>query len=112
MEISETELFLAYRQAKCALHQERQGIGRIRLARSEQRLPALIRDLRERLRKSPGWFTGLDLGELWLVPKRATPSPNRSGVSYIGGDSISKLKRLDLRPHLAPSSAFAIVEIL
>lgn len=110
--MTETELFLAYRQAKCGLYQEQHGMGRIELAQSEQRLPSILARLQRRLRRHPGWFTGIRLGQMWVVPKKATPLENRSGVSFVGGESVSRLKRMDLRPHVTPSIEFAIVEIL
>lgn len=111
MEFSEAELFLAYRQAKIALHQERFGLGRIAVARSEVRLPEIIRRLRRQLRHKPGWFSGLPLGRVWLVPKKADMA-KRKGIITIGADFICRTERLSIRPHVTPSIEFAVVEIL
>src|SRR5256885_230609 len=102
MEISDTEIFLAFRQAKQALYQEQHGMGRIELARAERSLPGVVRNLRTRLRRQPGWFSGLPLGQLWLLPKKAELAPNKSGITSVGGSYIARVAELRLRPHLTP----------
>src|SRR5438876_227374 len=98
MEVSEVEVFLAYRQAKNAIYQEQRGFGRIELARAEERLPQLVTSLRRHLHRTDRWFTGIHLGQLWLLPKKAAPEAIRSGVVNIGGDYLSRVERLTVRP--------------
>jgi predicted amidohydrolase len=50
--------------------------------------------------------------EVWLVPKKATPRPNRSGVTRIGAQYESPLASLTVRSHLTPAVEFATVEVL
>src|SRR5262245_19186823 len=112
MDVSTAELLLAYRQAKVSLHQEQHGPMRLIWAREEQRLPTLVANLKRHLARSPGWFTGLNPGQVWLVPKKATAVRTRTGVANIGGDYRSRLASLTVRPHLTPSVDFAVVEVL
>lgn len=112
MEWSAAELFLAYRQAKHALYQEHRGMDRLAMAREEQRLPALIGGLQRRLRDLPGWFTEAPIGSVWLVPKAATGHERDPGVASIGEDRDSRISKVTVRVHLAPSLEFALVEVL
>lgn len=112
MLVTEAELFLAYRQAKNALAEERVGLGRLDMAATERNLPTVLQSLREQLTRSPGWFSGVPLGRLWLVPKKASPEPNREGVTRVGGEYLIRLTELSVRTHLVPSVEFATVELL
>ena len=78
------ELYLAFRQAKSALFFEKRGVGLIELATYEQSLPENLRALQVKLAKGK-WFDRLQVGEVWIVPKRFHASPdNRDGVIRIG----------------------------
>lgn len=112
MEWSTAQLFLAYRHAKHALYQEHRGMDRLAYAVAERRLPELIRSLQHRLRRRPGWFTGMSPGRAWLLPKKATMANDEAGVASIGEDRPSTVKQLTVRVHVTPSVEFAIVEIL
>jgi len=112
MEVSVAELFLAYRQAKVSIHQEHQGPWRLAWARAEPDLPAILARMRQQLNSSPGWFSGISPGEVWLLPKKAESRKNSSGVTRIGGSFRSPLASLTVRPHVTPSIRFAIVEVL
>jgi hypothetical protein len=112
MELSTTELFLAYRQAKASLHQEQQGAWKIAWARSERNLPQILARLRRHLAGSPGWFAGLNVGQVWLLPKKAIARRSRSGITHIGGDYRAPLESIAVRPHLTPSVDFATVEVI
>ena len=81
MEVSVAELFLAYRQAKVSIHQEHQGPWRLTWARTEPDLPAILARMRQQLNSSPGWFSGISPGEVWLLPKKAESRKNSSGVT-------------------------------
>ena len=70
MEWSQAELFLAYRHAKHALYQEHRGMDRLSYASVEDQLPRLIHTLRRRLRSTPGWFSDVPIGDVWVVPKK------------------------------------------
>src|SRR5262245_44846684 len=112
MELSTTELFLAYRQAKASLHQEQQGAWKIAWARSERNLPQILARLRRHLEGSPAWFSGLNVGQVWLLPKKAIARRSRSGITHIGGDYRAPLESIAVRPHLTPSVDFATVEVI
>ncbi len=112
MNVSVAELFLAYRQAKISIHQEHQGPWRLAWARAELDLPAILARMRQQLSLSPGWFSGLSPGPVWLLPKKAESRKNSSGVTRIGGSFRSPLASLTVRPHVTPSIQFAIVEVL
>src|SRR5687767_6490413 len=112
MDISSAELFLAYRQAKISVHQEQQGPGKFVWARAERNLPATLNSLRRRLDSSPGWFSGVNVGKVWLLPKKAVPKRSTSGVTNIGGDYRARLVDLSVRPHVTPSPEFATIEVL
>jgi predicted amidohydrolase len=112
MDWSIAQLLLAYRHAKHALYQEHRGMDRLTYALAERRLPRIIRKLRRHLRKTPGWFSGLTPGEVWLLPKKAVMAENTTGVTSVGEDRPSRVRHLAIRLHLSPSIDFAIVETL
>ena len=112
MDVSVAELFLAYRQAKASIHQEHQGPWRLAWARAEPDLPGILARMRQQLSSSPGWFSGISPGQVWLLPKKAESRKNSSGVTRIGGSFRSPLASLTVRPHVTPSIQFAIVEVL
>lgn len=111
MDISDAELFLAYRQAKLGLNQEQRGVGKISIARSQQRLSILLSRLAAKLRADDDWFDSVRLGEVLITPKNA-PREHRSGnIAKVGIPQLSA-GPIDLRIHLYPSIEFAILEIL
>ena len=112
MKIATAELFLAYRQAKSSLQQEQGEPWRVRWASAEQDLPGLLTRTRRHLAETPNWFSRIDIGQVWLLPKKATQKMPRTGVRHIGGDYSVQLERLAVRPHLAPSPEFSTLEVL
>ena len=112
MQIPAAELFLAYRQAKAAIHQEQQSPWRLDWARAEKDLTNRLTRLRRHLDSPGGWFTAINLGRLWLLPKKAVPKATKTGITNIGGDYPARLKSLAVRPHLTPSMEFATVEVV
>jgi predicted amidohydrolase len=112
MQISLSELFLAYRQAKQALYQEQRTPDRLDIAEAEMRLPRRLLVLRRNLLKGH-WFDGLPLGVLWLPIKSAVHSKARgTGVIVVDGPPTKTLRRLNLRLHLTPSLDFSTVEAI
>lgn len=111
MDITETELFLAFRQAKLGLNQEQRGVGRISIARSQERIDGILTNLGRQLRQGDDWFDSARLGEVLVVPKNAPRSPRPAGLVRVGTSDISE-GILDLRMHLYPTIEFAIIEIL
>ncbi len=112
MQISVATLLLAYRQAKQSLNQEQSSPWRLAWAEAERSLPASLARLRRRLALEPGWFSGVDPGRPWLLPKKAAVKGRLGGVRQIGGDYLAPLADLTVRPHLTPSVEFATVEVL
>lgn len=115
MKVSIPQLYLAYRQAKTALYFERRGVGLLEWARFEDALPSKLQALRETL-KTKEWFDGVDVGKVWLVPKRVTPLETRTEGAEVVFAGVSPEKRakqvLHLQVRCSPSPEFAIVEAL
>jgi len=111
MELTDTELFLAFRQAKLGLNQEQRGVGRISMARSQLRIEKILDRLRQQLVVKDGWFDDIRLGDVLVVPKNAEKPRQAGSVIRIGHD-VPAEGAIDLRMHLYPSIEFAIVEIL
>ena len=110
MQISLSELFLAYRQAKQALFGEQRTPDRLDIATAETRLPRRLTALRRNLLED-GWFDGLPLGTLWLPVKKAVYSePRDTGVIVVDGPSTKTLRRLNVRLHLTPSLDYSTME--
>lgn len=110
MQISLSELFLAYRQAKQALYQEQRTPDRLDIAEAEKGLPRRLSALRRNLLNGR-WFDGLPIGVLWLPIKSAVHSKTRdTGVVVVDGPPTRTLRRLNLRLHLTPSLEFSTVE--
>ena len=84
---------------------------RLACATAEDNLPKFLETLRHRLTKDPGWFSGEELGEIWVVPKRIEPIRRPKGLSMVG-EVATAPARIHVRLHLAPATAFAIVEAL
>jgi predicted amidohydrolase len=114
MRVSESDLFLAYRQAKAALFYEQRGVCLLDLAKFEQRLPQNLAGLREHLTTIGGWFDDIQVGNLWVVPKSVKSNPQDSDdVVRIGGRDTSRNgSGLNIQLRCTPSPEFAILEVL
>src|SRR6476660_4914262 len=108
VKISFASLFFAYRQAKNALHQEHAS-GRIALARSESKLQNILHRLQDHLR-NPGWFSSIETGKKWVVPKKLRISRKENSVLDVS-PTVTVGDGIDVRVHLEPSIEFAILEI-
>lgn len=111
MALTDSQLFLAYRQAKLGLQQEQRGVGRVWIARSQQGLSKTLDRLGRKLNEHDDWFSSVPLGEVLVVPKKSTGPKPPPGVIRIGGPAAENAV-LDLRMQLYPSIQFATVEIL
>lgn len=112
MDVSLSELFLAYRQAKQALFQEHRTPDRLDIANAEAGLTGRLVTVRRNVNRGQ-WFDGLPLGSLWLPVKNAAYSKRRdTGVVIVDGPPIKTLRRLNLRLHLTPSLEFSTVEVV
>lgn len=114
MQRSLADLYLAYRHAKGALYFEHRGIGLLDLAYYESDLDSNLRKLQARLAENGGWFTGLQLGEVWVAPKRLRCAPRSNGeiVRICGRSATKGFVSLDVQLRLSPTIEFAIVEVL
>lgn len=111
MDVSITEVFLAYRQGKRALFEEQRTPDRLYLAGQEARLPAKIYRLQAHLRKRL-WFDRLNVGRLWVAPKGMQSRSTRESSVTVLDPEPSVADRFDIRLHLTPSLEFATVEML
>jgi hypothetical protein len=111
-----SDLVLAYRQAKATLFFDRRGVGLSGLAEFENDLEARLVALRAQLRGGDGWFGGLPLGRLWVVPKRIRSEPESAteipAVTIGIPDDEGPNRDLDVQVRLTPSPELAIVEVL
>lgn len=107
------DLYLAFRQAKSALFFEKRGVGLIELARYEQNLGDNLRKLQSKL-SGGRWFDKLDLGEVWVVPKRFHAGQDVADrVIRIGATHKHATERpIDVQLRVTPHPEFAIVEVL
>lgn len=106
------ELYLAFRQAKSALFFEKRGVGLIALAAYEQGLLQNLKNLQKKL-AGGGWFDRLDVGEVWIVPKRFHGKKDEHDkVIRIGSSKDRQNRPLDVQTRLSPHPDFAIAEIL
>ncbi len=107
------DLYLAFRQAKTALYFERRGVGLLEIAKYEQKLPINLNALKARV-ASRKWFDEIEIGEIWVVPKRQHATDgNADGVVRIGVPKKATTARpLDIQLRLSPHPDFAIVEVL
>jgi hypothetical protein len=107
------DLYLAYRQAKIAHFFERRGVGLLDFARFEEHLPDNLAELESKLARSC-WFDSLNLGEVWVVPKRLRDEGERDGdVIGVGAELPTGDRRaLDIQLRLSPSPEFSTVEVL
>ncbi len=106
-----TDLYLAWRQAKTALYFERRGVGLIDLAQYEADLPRRLEELQARI-SDEKWFDHLDVGEVWIVPKRLNDESASDGVVRVGTTAEIRPPVLDVQVRLSPSPEFAIAELL
>lgn len=107
------DLYLAFRQAKSALYFEKRGVGLLELATYESDLPRNLRTLQRKLAKGQ-WFDRLEIGEVWIVPKRLRGNDaSESGIVRIGAPRHSGTGRAaDIQIRLSPHPEFAVVEVL
>ncbi len=106
------DLYLAFRQAKTALYFERRGVGLFELAQFEANLPASLAALAPKLANG-AWFDQLEIGEVWIVPKRLHDAPRaEDGVVRVGSMAPPRPRRLDVQLRLTPSPELAIAELL
>lgn len=107
------QLYLAFRQAKAALYFEKRGVGLIELAAYEQNLPENLKSLQGKLAKGR-WFDRLQIGEVWVVPKRFHESQDAGDdVIWIGSTSQEPIARpIDVQLRITPHPDFAIAEVL
>ncbi len=110
-----TDLYLAWRQAKTALFYERRGVGSIELAQFEDDLPGRLASLIPKLTGGQ-WFDKLDIGEVWIVPKRQRDKRKNDNtadsVIRIGTEVIAPPPDIDVQLRLSPNPEFAIAEVL
>jgi hypothetical protein len=106
-------LYLAFRQAKSALFFEKRGVGLIDLAAYENNLPRNLKALQAKL-TGARWFDKLELGEVWVVPKRFHENTSSSdGFIGIGATHEESAKRpIDVQLRITPHPDFAIAEVL
>ena len=113
------ELYLAYRQAKIEIFNDRGSIGLLEYARFEQDLEKQIDRLVSFLSKNGGWFDGFPDGQLWIAPKNLRKNNSDDTVEEdqniirIGPktkqDSVGDL---DVRALYSLFPAVAIIEVL
>ena len=107
------DLYLAFRQAKAALYFERRGVGLLKLAEYEQQLPKRLAELQRKVANGE-WFDRLEIGEIWLVPKKLRANESADdGVVRIGASPRATNGRpIDIQLRLSPGPELAIVEVL
>lgn len=111
--LSIAELYLAFRQAKSALFFEKRGVGMNELAAYEQELPENLRKLKKKL-AGENWFDRLEIGEIWIVPKRFHGKEEQADrVIRIGTSSqADPMRPVDVQVRISPHADFAIAEVL
>jgi len=107
------DLYLAFRQAKTALYFEKRGVGLLKIAEYEQKLPINLKALKARV-ASGKWFDQIEIGETWIVPKKLRETDDiGDDVVRIGVPKKATTGRhLDIQLRLSPHPDFAIVEVL
>ena len=107
------DLYLAFRQAKTALYFEKRGVGLLKIAEYEQKLPINLTELKSKVANNK-WFDEVEIGETWIVPKRLrTTDDIGDDVVRIGMPKKTAAGRaLDVQLRLSPHPDFAIVEVL
>ncbi|MCA9631381.1 MAG: hypothetical protein KC766_27170, partial [Myxococcales bacterium] len=81
------------------------------LAQYEAELPVRLEELHALL-SDGSWFDQLDVGEVWIVPKRLNGDSADDGVVRVGTTAKASPPVLDVQVRLSPSPAFAIAELL
>src|SRR5688572_4427934 len=112
MRVTYADLFLAYRHAKHALHQERGNVGKLEYAVSESDLPRVLESVKSQLGKDARWFTNVPIGAIWIAQKRAIQRAQPENVVDLRNDRVTAIAGINVRLHLTPSIEFAILEIL
>jgi len=106
-------LYLAFRQAKAALWQDRRGIGATALARFELQLLERLRTVDATMRANDGWFDHVPLGRAYVTPKKQLAAASSStNILRISDHAHNFDHALEVRVQLCPSPAFALVETL
>jgi len=107
------DLYLAFRQAKTALYFEKRGVGLLKIAEYEQKLPSNLKSLKVRVANSK-WFDDVEIGETWIVPKKLRETDDiNDGVVRVGvSKKVTTTRCLDIQLRLSPHPDFAIVEVL
>ena len=107
------DLYFAFRQAKSTLFFEKRGVGLTALAAYESQLERNLTALRRRMGRGC-WFDELELGQVWVVPKRSrAPLGQEESVVSVGHAGPEPVKRsIDVQLRLSPHPDFAIAEIL
>ncbi|MET4617984.1 hypothetical protein ABIA71_003587 [Stenotrophomonas sp. 2619] len=108
-----SELYLAFRQAKSSLFFEKRGVGLREIAEYEQNLYENLKSLRKKLANG-AWFDQLEVGEVWIVPKRfRDPPAEGEDVIRIGSPKQDQAARsVDVQVRLSPHPDYAITEVL
>ncbi len=114
MNVSTSDLFLAFRQAKVSQYFEKRGVGLVDLAKYESDLESNLARLQEKLKNGDGWFSGVPIGQVWVVPKRRRRIKIQDNqIIEIGGERLAEQQGgLDVSIRLTPSPEFSIVEVL
>ncbi|WP_447940664.1 hypothetical protein [Pseudoxanthomonas mexicana] len=112
-DVSIAELYLAFRQAKSALFFEKRGVGMNELATYEVELPEKLKKLKRKL-SGNSWFDKLDIGDVWVVPKRFhSKDESNDRVIRIGTSSqADPVRPVDVQIRISPNPEFAITEVL
>jgi len=106
-----TDLYLAWRQAKTALFYERATVGLFDLGRFEDDLEVRLPRLQDKM-AGGRWFDGLDIGDVWVVPKRIEEPKKEPDVICVGTSPGGRRQTLDVQTRLTPSAEYAIAEVL
>jgi hypothetical protein len=114
MRVTIEELYLAWRHAKVTLYFERQGTGLSKLAAFENRLLENLEALQRKLTSGRGWFRDVDIGDVWVTPKRlrVDGGVTKGAINRIGGTPQNEKRELQVQLRCSPSPEFAIVEVL
>lgn len=105
------DLVLAFRQAKKAVSTQRGSVGLLGLAHFEMQLTTRIRQLMTST-SNARWFDAIDIGQLVVMPKSASPQPSKKDDIVRIGDVASSKMNLSVRLQLEPTPEFTTVEVL
>lgn len=111
---SVADLYLAFRQAKTAHFFEKRGVGLLKFAEYEEKLPDNLAALKEKV-AGGAWFDRVEVGQTWIVPKRLRDAARaeHDDVVRIGVPRpVETARALDIQLRLSPHPDFATVEVL